>query len=154
MCSEFDNQFHSEIVCIELNIASLYRLFAAEHPKDKKLWMEMARKEEMSATAIRMLEKPFIDYAAVLLNSPNYDRLKDLNVRISSYAILVKRDGIARRQTFDIAMRLESLIYELEFRKILSKLNVQGIIDIFSIISEPYQNNKNMLKRYIKEHSL
>lgn len=147
-----NEKFFNEAVNLELNIASLYRLFATLHSNDEKFWREIASEEDNHAAMIRLLEKQFLEGAADMINHLNIERLADINQRISMYLDQVELEGIARTKAFDIAMQMEHQVYELQFRDILSQLKHPAIKDLFAVLAEKDKEHVNKLKKYVSEN--
>lgn len=151
MTIALNKRFYEEAMQMELNISHLYKLFSSLFEVDKEFWNQIAQEEETHASMIRLMEQSFINASKVMINDLNISRLRDINRRINAFISQVELEGIDRVTAFDVAVKLEHQVYELQFREIFQGLKIEGIKDLFAVLADKDLEHQNKLMRYVEE---
>lgn len=147
-----ETRFMEEAIYMQDNIALLYDLFARQLSSDARFWEKMAREKRAYSRLLELSGSRVCKQMLFIVNSPNVERIKDINQRINNYRKKIAKESISRNGAFKIAMQIEHLAYDEQFRDALAAFSVDGIFDIFALTTQKAKDRKLQLIRYMKEN--
>lgn len=152
MKQAFVNKFIKQAIYMQDNIALLYDLFARVLSADSKFWEQMAREKRAYSRLLELSGTRVCNKLLYIINSPNIARIEEINKKIQNYRKKIAKDSISRNGAFKIAMQIEHLAYDEQFRDALADFNIDGIFDIFALTTQKAKDRKLQLMRYMKEN--
>ena len=108
---------------LELNMATLYGIFAEQIEQDREFWWKLQQEEKSHAVLIRAARDSFVkrDKFPSDLVAGSIEDLKKSNARVTQLISKFKKDTLTRCEACRLAVELEQEAGEIHYTKFMGK---------------------------------
>ncbi|HIJ78297.1 MAG: hypothetical protein OEY01_03195 [Desulfobulbaceae bacterium] len=146
-----------ESIVLEMNMASLYRIFQHEFADDALFWGQLAEEELGHAALLRSVKEHLgtdCDELPKIFLCESLDKIKATNQNIAGQLDKIRADCPSRRKAFDLAFALENSACEIHYNYFMNKIAVSPVEEILQELNQNDKDHAQRISKYMANNNI